>query len=61
MAGQDCVYELRNHRVVVADDSGKELLTGLKFSHQVLSELVSHGTTLVARGFEFSERWRVGT
>ena len=42
VARQDGVDHLRNHRIFVSDDAGKERRTALNFADQVLAEFVLH-------------------
>jgi len=46
---KDGVDHLRNNRIPVADDAGKELFSALDAADQILPEFVLHAAVRVAR------------
>src|SRR5262245_46364793 len=45
MARQNGVNDLRDHRVVVTDNAGKNCCPGAEFRSQVLAQLIFHAAT----------------
>jgi hypothetical protein len=52
VTGKDGVDDLRNDRIFVADDAGKQIAAGLEASHQVGAQLILHRAP---RQFGFGE------
>ncbi len=56
MAGEHSVFDLRNHALVVTDDSRHHPLPGAQAREQVVAHLGSHRPNLVAFAPELSKR-----
>src|SRR5439155_5986899 len=53
--GKDRVHELRDDRLVVADDAGEKAVAGLQLAHQVVTDFLLDRPRMMTRLAEFAE------
>ncbi|MCG3120720.1 MAG: hypothetical protein ALAOOOJD_03548 [bacterium] len=55
MPRQNGVAQLRNHRIFITDDAGKQRLAAADFANEIVAHFVFHGDDTVTRSAQFTD------